>query len=528
MDCLVVGIDGLDPGLLEEWREDLPTLSRLIETGSFGRLHSAYPPLSSPAWPTLFTGKQGGKHGVFGFTRERESGHTRVPVNYDDVTAESIWEAFDDAGVSIGVANVPLTYPPASLDNGYVVSGWPVPNRVDVGNPQSVVDTIERELDQRYRVHPFPMEPELKESTPEETREAIVEGMQHHARAFEALLEHHPVDVFFGVFMAIDHASHHLAWDRDQLREAYVAQDAALERVLSHADEDTDVVVLSDHGHGARGDLNFHTNEWLAAEGYLQKTDPTVDSDGVFRSLGVTRENLIALKNRLGIDDVRQLVPQSLFSLVEAAVPPAEETEAGFDPDQIDWSETVAYSGMQNTISLTDDVPVRERADLRAEIAARLAEVDHPRREGGLLTYAHTRDDIFEGPHTEDAPDVVFVTDEMRCKANVGFTDDERVFTDLEWGEHRQRGVLVTAGPSFTTDADPPERDITDVFPMLCSLLGVSAPERIDGDLPVERLAGDASLDHRAETDRDDDTSAYSDEETAAVRDQLEDLGYLE
>ena len=465
---------------------------------------------------------------MFGFTRERESGHQRVPVNYDDVATESIWEVLDDAGVSIGVANVPLTYPPSDLDNGYVVAGWPVPNRVDVGNPQSVVETVERELGESYRVHPFPMEPELKDYTAAETREAIVEGMEHHTRAFEALLEHHPTEVFFGVFMAIDHASHHLAWDRNELRQAYVAQDKALERILSYADDETNVVVLSDHGHGAQGNLNFHTNEWLAAEGYLKKAESTVDSDGLLRSLGVTRENLIALKNRVGINDVRQLVPQSLFSLVEEIVPPAEETEAGFSPDQIDWSETVAYSGMQNTISLNDRVPESERAELRTEIAERLAQLEHPRRGHDLLTYAHTREEIFDGPYEDDAPDIVFVTDEMRCKANVGFTDDGRIFTDLEWGEHRQHGVLLTAGPNFTTTSDAQRREITDVFPLLCSLLRVPAPELIDGNLPTERLVGEASLKRRAETERTAGKDNYSDEETEAVKNQLEDLGYLE
>ncbi|WP_460539403.1 hypothetical protein, partial [Haloplanus salinarum] len=244
-------------------------------------------------------------------------------------------------------------------------------------------------------------------------------------------------------------------------------------------------------------------------------------------SLGVTRENLIALKNRLGIDDVRQLVPQSLFSLVEAVVPPAKGTEAGFSPVQIDWSETVAYSGMQNTISLDDEIPETERAELRAEIAERLANLDHPQRGGDLLTYAHTREEIFTGPYEDDAPDIVFVMDEMRCKANVGFADDEGLFTSLEWGEHRQRGVLLTAGPNFTTATNTGKRDITDVFPMLCSLLEVPAPEQIDGDLPTERLAGEVDLERRTETEWTADTEEYTDEETAAVRDQLEDLGYL-
>jgi len=401
------------------------------------------------------------------------------------VAAESNCEVLDDAGVSVGVANVPLTYPLLDLGHDYVVAGWSVSNRVTVRNLQLVVKTVERELGE-YRVHPFPMEPELKRYTPAETREAIVDGMEHHAQAFEVLLEHHPTDVFFGVFMTIDHASHHLAWEREELRQAYVAQDEALDRILSYADDQTDVVVLSDHGHGAQSDLNFHTNEWLAAEGYLKKSDLAVDSDGLLRSLRVTRENLIALKNRLGIGNVRQLVPQSLFSRIEAVVPPAEETKTGFDPDRIDWSETVAYSGVQNTTSLDDELPESERESLRVEIAERLAQLDHPRRKGDLLTYAHIRGEIFDGPYEDEAPDIVFVTDEMRCKANVGFSDDEGIFTDLEWGEHRQRGVLLTAGPNFTTASDAQERDITDVFPLLCSFIGIPALERIDGDLPTE------------------------------------------
>ncbi|WP_158855671.1 alkaline phosphatase family protein [Halorhabdus sp. CUG00001] len=69
MDLAVVGVDGLDPGLIREWRAELPTLSRLISEGGFGEMQSSYPPLTCLAWSTLVTGKQGGKHGVFGFTK---------------------------------------------------------------------------------------------------------------------------------------------------------------------------------------------------------------------------------------------------------------------------------------------------------------------------------------------------------------------------------------------------------------------------------------------------------------------------
>jgi hypothetical protein len=129
MNVILVGLDGLEPSLVERWADDLPTLRRLMNEGSFGRVRSADPPLSSPAWPWIFTGKQGGKHGCFGFTKRRDGEYSWEPVNYGDINAESLWEALDDAGVSCGAANVPLTYPPADLRA--VDHPAPVPEDVD-------------------------------------------------------------------------------------------------------------------------------------------------------------------------------------------------------------------------------------------------------------------------------------------------------------------------------------------------------------------------------------------------------------
>jgi len=87
MDIAVVGLDGVDPDRVREWRDDLPTLSDLIADGTFGSLDSSKPPLSSPAWQWMYTGKQGGRHGCFGFTQRDAGSYDRVPINHDDVTA---------------------------------------------------------------------------------------------------------------------------------------------------------------------------------------------------------------------------------------------------------------------------------------------------------------------------------------------------------------------------------------------------------------------------------------------------------
>src|SRR3990172_11273772 len=68
---VLIGLDGgtyrvLNP-LMEEGR--LPNIARLLKNGSHGTLLSTIPPVTAPAWTSLLTGKNPGKHGIFNFLR---------------------------------------------------------------------------------------------------------------------------------------------------------------------------------------------------------------------------------------------------------------------------------------------------------------------------------------------------------------------------------------------------------------------------------------------------------------------------
>ena len=286
MELAVVGIDALDPELLRRWRDDLDTLGRLVDAGGSGRIESSYPPLSIPAWPTLYTGKQGGKHGVYGFTRSEPDGYDRRPLNFDDIHAETLWEILDAAGLSCGVVNVPLTFPPSDLENGFVIAGWPSPAGGDVCSDPAVLAELEDTLGGDYEVSPFPLTLEFDELDNRELYDRIEAGLEHHAEAFEHLLTKHDLDVFFGTFIAIDIASHNFAWDLDRLKQIYERQDELLGKLLDRLPESTDVIVVSDHGHGAQSRHSFHVNEWLADEGYLTKTG---EATGLLERLGLTQ-----------------------------------------------------------------------------------------------------------------------------------------------------------------------------------------------------------------------------------------------
>jgi predicted AlkP superfamily phosphohydrolase/phosphomutase len=328
--------------------------------------------------------------------------------------------------------------------------------------------------------------------------------------------------------MTIDHASHHFAFNKDKLRSLYIEQDRAVGELLGHVPDQTDIIIVSDHGHGAEGDWNFHTNNWLDRNEFLSRSDEVIDESRVFRKMGITRENAVRIKNFLGVNDIRSLLPQYLFDTLESLIPPEDATRSGFDPSAIDWGNTEAFSGMQNIIFINKGSASSDSAEsLWDEIKTELETIEHPERDRKLVTYAHTKNELFEGPYYDSAPDIVFVLDEMRCKANITLTDSE-VFTEQRWGEHRQYGVLATSGPSFDQRDEIDKYDIKDVFPLLCGLLGAPAPEDIDGSLPAELFQAAPEL--RTKENKTVDTSRheYSDNEAEAVRSQLDDLGYLE
>jgi predicted AlkP superfamily phosphohydrolase/phosphomutase len=66
---IVLGIDGVDYGLLRKWMDDglLPNFSRLAAMGDFRPLQTSMPPQSPVAWSNFMTGMNSGGHGIFDF-----------------------------------------------------------------------------------------------------------------------------------------------------------------------------------------------------------------------------------------------------------------------------------------------------------------------------------------------------------------------------------------------------------------------------------------------------------------------------
>jgi len=90
---VILALDGADYEYLRRWTDsgELPTFARMAHEGAFGPLRSSLPPVTAIAWPSMFTGTNPGKHGMFNFFRFPGGRGRPVPLFMDQCAATTIW-----------------------------------------------------------------------------------------------------------------------------------------------------------------------------------------------------------------------------------------------------------------------------------------------------------------------------------------------------------------------------------------------------------------------------------------------------
>jgi predicted AlkP superfamily phosphohydrolase/phosphomutase len=100
---VILGIDGLDPGLLEHYIREgvMPNFVRLMGYGSFSKMRSSTPPQSPVAWSDFTVGASAAVHGIYDFIHRDPK--TMIPYFSTSQVLES------KHSVKIGDWNIPLS-----------------------------------------------------------------------------------------------------------------------------------------------------------------------------------------------------------------------------------------------------------------------------------------------------------------------------------------------------------------------------------------------------------------------------------
>src|SRR5262245_2586587 len=209
---LVIGLDGATLDLVRPWvaAGRLPVLADLMARGAWGPLRSTIPAATFPAWTSLVTGVNPGRHGVLDFT-ERVAGTYRVRfVNGSHRRLPALWTHVGRAGGRVAVLTVPATYPPEQVP-GVMVSGFDTPLTTAIDgsfvHPRALYPEIQRLIGRL----PFADFQEVA-TTPgwhEAALASLLDGIERRTTLATSLLRRECFDLLMLVFGESDTVAHH-------------------------------------------------------------------------------------------------------------------------------------------------------------------------------------------------------------------------------------------------------------------------------------------------------------------------------
>ncbi len=277
---LVIGLDCAAPELVfDAWRNDLPTLSRLIEHGVYARMESCIPAITVPAWACMMSSRDPGQLGVYGFRNRADHSYDNMVIaTARSVKVPRLWDLLGNAGKRVGVIGVPQTYPVSPV-NGDLVSCFLTPSaRSQYTYPPSLKGEIAGWIDGELLMDV----PNFRSEDKAAILRDIYRMSEQHFEICRRLLARERYDFFMTVDMGVDRI-HHGFWKEmdprhpkyspgspfaEAIHDYYRYIDRQIAELLKLVDDDTTVLVVSDHG-GKPMLGGLCLNEWLIQEGYL-------------------------------------------------------------------------------------------------------------------------------------------------------------------------------------------------------------------------------------------------------------------
>lgn len=494
LKLLLLGIDGASHAVMQRMLAEgrLPNFAALKRRSSWGSLQSTFPPHTAPGWASMFTGVSPGEHGIYQFWSTKSPDYAARGMNAGDYAREPCWLALQRHGLKVGAFNIPMTHPPVDLEGGYMIS-WPLSKTLRYTAPASLMSELaaaglhfHSDLVTMYRGQ-------------EDYCEQAARFIRGRAETCLYLQRTRPVDALIVVFTEVDRVSHYF-WGSEErpselVEQCYQQIDEAFGVVSETIDDDTLVIVASDHGFGVC-DADFNVHALLESKGLL------------------ATHYLPAPRSGPAVQD--DTSHTSWFTSPNAYV------------RTVDWSRTLFYMPTPGCFGLNANLKGREvggvleQEDLAAA-EAKLAEVIATVTDeaGEALFRLAKSDSVYEGIRLSSAPDYIVIPRDFSIMVAPTLTN-ELWSKPSQGGVHRPDGVLMVRGSTFPHDQRIHAR-IEDVHAVILAHLGLPVPDGLEGHWlidPLEIPPREESNEYRAGPKLTPAESVFMDA-------RLRDIGYM-
>ena len=436
----VIGLDGVGLPLVQDLitRGLMPNLAKLVAVGTLAPMRSSIPTISSVSWTGFTTGRNPGKHGIYGFTDLKPGSLTLFFPNSGNVRAETLWEVAGRAGKCSIVMNIPGTYPARRM-NGMLVAGFVAVSLERAVHPPELLLRLKAA---GYKIDVDYMNADQQPDAFFADTHAVLDARR---RVYLDLLKNEAWDLFVGVITECDRL-HHYFWNQyvdpaaphhAKFLDVYRRLDDVLAELVAAIPSDVPLFIVADHGHTLIH-REFYPNAWLRQQGLLQftadKPKGPADLDPASKAFVLDPGRVyVHRRGRYPLGSV-------------------DDAEAGALLERL----------CEGLLAIRDDSPGAPAG-------------------GRPVARVYRRDELYHGPAADAAPDLVI-------HFNDGYDPKGALAKTEVFGRSALTGMHTYADSLFfvnRSDVATDGLDIVDLAPTILTLLGVPVPGDMDGQVRV-------------------------------------------
>jgi predicted AlkP superfamily phosphohydrolase/phosphomutase len=490
---LIIGLDGPSLEHILEFIQEgkLPQFKHLIENGVFGEM-SCSPPINSIAgWTTLITGTNIGRHGIYNYgTFVKKDKFVMSDARLRGISP--FWKILSDSGKKVIVLNFPGTYP-VDLKDGIQIAGAPfVPLHCDSYTQPKY---LTKELSSYGYTSAF-----LTRSGDDYFKK--LDEVYFLAQCF---IRRTNWDCFAVCFVEPDKFHSEFGNSRNEMEKFYLRLDNVVKSLTEDADEDTRIIICSDHG------VTHCTNlacieRWLYKKKllYLKSSWDVLKENYKQQWL---REDLLGNLSYLMYKTLKFfqfilsglhisfMFPAQFRDWIEA-----REREIDFDP--IDWDRTLAYrtridgsssnsGGIRLNLTSENENNLKNYESLREKIINSLRKMTDPGTGQFIVKGIYKREEIYNGRLVNRLPDIIFILNDNYKLQRFNPSEDSIrnpnfiVRYDRPKHSHSTKGIFVLHGKDIKKNFKIKLSNL-DIAPTLLHIMEGKVPSYMEGRVLTE------------------------------------------
>lgn len=468
----VLGLDGASWKILKPMTKELELkfFKTIFKKGSFGDNKSVIPPITGTAWPSIFTGKNPGKHGVFDFITVKDDFSTEYNSSFN-VKSEFLWETLEKNNIKCGIINIPFSSPFRTKitfgEGDHLTKDW-----VNFSWPKSTTLGIRADnpaFEKRF-----------------------FEVLDIQFKEIDFVLKNKETD-FFAINIFINDTITHFRLKNKLLIKKYLLKlDKYLMDLYDKIKDESNLFIISDHGmHETFG--WFFTNNWLENNGFLvfKKKKKYIFSriflnkklfdklvkiitfmvlkTGLIKFVGIRIKKLFHRKIKTQFRDSQFLYPHIVAK-------------------NIDWKKTKAYGiGSHGVIRINlkgreknGCVEQKDYEKVKNDIIKKLKKIK------GIEVFK--REEIYSGKFTKQAPDILFEIEDGQYKSANSYNLKKKEFTkegpNKIDADHSIYGIFCCLGKNIVNKEI--KCSILDLTPTILHIFNIPIPKDMDGRVLTE------------------------------------------